>query len=109
MVRARSKHTTAASTCGCNNNFWQSSNQTCRYYTASLPKIEGERPWSFDRVKLVAIDVLLRFLLGHGVWLACDLHGLHPVHIRAIKSDPNAAVVEGLLNLWHIDRTVILC
>ena len=78
MVRARFEHTTARFTCGCNNsNYEQTLNQSCAHYTreaalwaTSLTKIEGERPWTFDGVKLIAVDDQLRLFLGHGVWFA---------------------------------------
>ena len=58
-------------------------------------------------IKLVAIDDLFCFLLGHGIRLAGDLHRRHPIDIRAIESDGNSTLVQSLLDLRHVDRTVI--
>ena len=75
------QHTIADSTDGCNNSFRRSLNLTYTNYTVSLPKIEGERPGTFDRVKLIAVDDLLRLFLRHCLWFAYDLHCLRPIHI----------------------------
>ena len=80
--RARFYHTTANSTCGCNNNICQRIlDQTYADYTreavlwaTSLTKVEGERPRTFDRVKLVTVDELFRFFLRHRIRFADDLH-----------------------------------
>ena len=54
------QHTIADFTDWCNNIFRRSLNLTFADYTISLPKIEGERPGTFDGVKLIAVDDLLR-------------------------------------------------
>ena len=57
------QHTIADSTDGCNNIFQRSLNLTFADYTISLSKIEGERPGTFDGVKLITVDDLLRLFL----------------------------------------------
>ena len=105
MVRARSEHTTANPTGGCNNICGQTSNSTYSNYTreaalwaASLPKIEGKRPRPIDGVKLVAVDNFLRVFLGHRVRLACNLHDLRPIDIGAVQGDGDAALDQCLLD-----------
>jgi hypothetical protein len=92
------QHTIADSTDGCNNTFRRSLNLAFADYTISLPKIEGERPRTFDSVKLIAVDDLFRLLLRHCLWFAYDLHCLRPIHIRAFERNGEAAFAQHLLD-----------
>src|SRR5829696_2996879 len=102
------------STCGCNNICKQTLNRTCADYTreavlwtTSLPKIEGKRPGSLDRIELVAIDELLHLFLRHRLGLAHNLHSLLSIDHRAIEGDTETAFIQCLLNLSHVNRAVI--
>src|ERR1041385_619249 len=76
-------------------------------WTTSLPEIEGKRPWTFNRVKLITVDDLFRLFLRHGVWFARDLHGLHPIDIVTSQGNCNSAVAERLLNFGHVNGAII--
>jgi hypothetical protein len=62
---------------GDNSIHSRTESRTCAYYTreavlwtTSLAEVEYKRPWTLDRVKLIAIDDLLRLFLRHCVWFA---------------------------------------
>src|SRR5690606_21267153 len=81
---------------------------TCGDYTSSLPKIERERPRSANGVELIAEDDLLGLFLRHAFGFGYDLHDLNSIRICTAENNARAARVERLLDLWHVDRAVIL-
>src|SRR5215208_6814757 len=99
---------------GCNNICQRTWNQPCADYTreavlrtTSLAEIEIERPRTLYGIELVAINNLLCLFLRHGIGLGCNLHRLYAIGICAIECNSKTALGEGLLDLGHVNRTII--